>query len=403
MYDAIIVGARCAGSPTAMLLARKGYRVLVVDKATFPSDTMSTHLMHFPAVDSLKRWGLYDEVMATGAPRIPDVTLDYHGVRLAGTPPPLRETDHWLCPRRTLLDDILVRAARGAGAEVREKFTVSEILLEGERVVGIRGRDGKNGTEVEERARIVIGADGRNSMVARAVDAARYNEIPPKACGYYSYWEGVETSGFEFYVWQDRCVGLFATNDGLTCVFNEWPHEQFADFRKDVEGNYLRTNAAVPGLQERMAGAKRVERIIGTQDTPNFFRVPFGPGWALVGDAGYHKDPITGQGITDAFRDAELLANAVDEGFSGAKAYDEAMAHYQAERDADAGPAYMRTMEMASLRPAAEPLGSVFKAVPQNPDDLRQFLGVVAGSVPFAEFFTPENINRLSGKVPAAA
>ena len=402
MYDAIIVGARCAGSPTAMLLSRKGYKVLLVDKSEFPSDTMSTHLMHFPAVDSLKRWGLYDEVMATGAPRIPDVILNYHGVNLAGTPPPLDGTDHWLCPRRTVLDKILVDAAREAGAEVREHFTVSEILFDGDAVVGLRGAQ-RGGKEVEERARVVIGADSRNSLVAKAVDAERYNEIPPKCCAYYSYWEGVKDAGFEFYVWQDRCVGLFATNDGQTCIFTEWPHADFAEYRKDVEGNYLRTIEAVPGLKERLTDARRVEKIIGTQDLPNFFRVPYGPGWALVGDAGYHKDPITGQGITDAFRDAELLANALDAAFSGAKPYDEAMKVYQAERDADAGTAYMRTMEMASLRPAPEPLGSVFKAVPQNPDDLRQFLGVVAGSVAFAEFFTPENIERILGKEPVPA
>jgi flavin-dependent dehydrogenase len=402
MYDAIIVGARCAGSPTAMLLARKGYKVLLIDRATFPSDTMSTHLMHFPAVESLKRWGLYDEVMATGAPRIPEVLLDYHGIDLRGTPPPLGETDHWLCPRRTVLDKILIDAARQAGAEVRENFSTTEVVLEDDRVVGIRGHQ-KDGHEVEERARIVIGADGRNSQVAKAVDAPRYNEISPKCCAYYSYWRGVETSGFEFYVWQDRCVGLFATNDGLTCIFTEWPHDQFAEFRKDVEGNYLHTVEAVPGLEERLTHARRVEKIVGTQDLPNFFRVPYGPGWALVGDAGYHKDPITGQGITDAFRDAELLATAIDEAFSGARSYDEAMAAYQSERDADAGPAYMRTMEMASLRPAPEPLASVFKAVPHNPDDLRQLLGVVAGSVPFGQFFAPDNVARILGREPVPA
>lgn len=165
-YDVIVTGARCAGSPTAMLLARRGYRVLLVDRVRFPSDTISTHLMHPPGVDALDRWGLLDRLVATGCPPISRYTFDV-GPVLTGSP----GTAYG--PRRTVLDSLLVQAAAEAGAEVREGFTVEEVVVEGDRVTGIRGRGGPL-----ERARVVVGADGRHSRVAAAVQAETYNERP---------------------------------------------------------------------------------------------------------------------------------------------------------------------------------------------------------------------------------
>src|ERR1700674_4329287 len=188
MYDAIIVGARCAGSPLAMLLARAGHRVLVVDRSTFPSDIMSTHFIQPEGVKRLQEWGLYDRVMATNCPAIPRITFHLSGVPMP-TPqdPALPDA---ICPRRTVLDNILVRAAREAGAEVREGFSVQEILIENGVVVGLRGCN-SDGAVVEERAHVTIGADGRHSIVARSVDAAEYDTRPADTCGYYSYFSGV--------------------------------------------------------------------------------------------------------------------------------------------------------------------------------------------------------------------
>src|SRR5688572_15732522 len=176
MYDAIVVGARCAGSPTAMLLARKGYRVLIVDKATFPSDTVSTHLIHPPGVSALERWNLLDRVIATGCPPIHTYAFDLGPFVLSGSPG-RKDSPVSYGPRRTVLDKLLVDAASEAGAEVREHFAVDEVVIEDGRVTGIRGQD-KGGRPVEERARVVIGADGMNSTVAQAVSAEQYNEKP---------------------------------------------------------------------------------------------------------------------------------------------------------------------------------------------------------------------------------
>jgi flavin-dependent dehydrogenase len=167
LYDAIIVGARCAGSPTAMLLARKGYRVLLVDRVTFPSDTVSTHVVHPLGVASLARWGLLDRMLATGCPAINTYAYNFGPFTLAGTPG-TPESPVSFCPRRTILDKILLDAAAAAGAEIREGFTVDEVVVEGDAVVGVRGHSA-DGIAVEELARIVVGADGRRSRVAESV------------------------------------------------------------------------------------------------------------------------------------------------------------------------------------------------------------------------------------------
>jgi len=181
-YDAIVVGARCAGAPTAMLLARRGHKVLVVDRATFPSDTVSTHLLHPPGVASLRRWGLLERLEATGCPPIDTYAFDFGPFTISGAPG-TEEAPVAYGPRRTVLDKLLVDAAAEAGAEVREGFTVQDVVLTDGRVTGIRGQD-RHGRAVTERARVVVGADGRHSHVARAVGPEHYHERPPLLCGY---------------------------------------------------------------------------------------------------------------------------------------------------------------------------------------------------------------------------
>jgi len=347
MYDAIVVGARCAGSPAAMLLARKGYRVLLADKASFPSDTMSTHYIHPPGVARLGRWGLLERLRATNAPPILKLTVHMAGVAFSPPPPDGGPVAEAWCPRRTVLDTILVHAAVEAGAELREDFPVRELVRDGERVCGVRG--GREGSLVTEEARIVIGADGLHSLVARAVEAPAYRTIPSLTFGYYAYWSGVPQDGAEIHMLEDCGVLVFPTNDDSMCIAAGSGIAGFHEFRKDVEGNYLRILDKVPGLDVRLRGARRESRILGTADQPNYFRRPFGPGWALVGDAGYHRDFITGLGITDAFRDAELLADAIDDGFAGRRPLDEALAGYEEARNEIATPLYEFTTQMASL------------------------------------------------------
>ena len=348
MYDAIVVGARCAGAPTAMLLARKGHRVLLLDKATFPSDTMSTHFIQAPGIARLDRWGLLDRLRAANTPSITKVTLNMGGISF-NPPPPPGETapPESFCPRRTVLDKILVDGAVEAGAELREGFAVREVLKEGDRVTGVRGDVA--GSSQSEHATIVVGADGMHSMVAKAVDAERYNEIPSLSFAYYAYWSGVQMDGAELHFLQGVGVLAFPTNDGFTCIAVGGGVDNFHDFRKDIEGNYRTVIEGAGSLAERMRGAKRETRFEGTADQPNFFRKPYGPGWALVGDAGYHRDFITGLGITDAFRDAECLANAIDAGLAGRQPMEEALAGYERERNEIATPLYEFTTNLAQL------------------------------------------------------
>ncbi len=314
-YDAIIVGARCAGSPTAALLAGKGYRVLVVDRATFPSDTVSTHVLQPLGVAALARWGLLDRLVATGCPPIHTYTYDFGPFTLSGAPG-TKDAPVAYCPRRTVLDKLLVDAAAEAGAEVREGFTVEAVVIEDGRVVGIKGRS-KDGATVTERARVVVGADGRHSMVAAAVRPEQYHERPPLLAGYYTYWSGLPMDGrFETYIRPHRGFAAAPTNDGLTLTVGGWPHAEFEANKKDVEGHFLKMFDLAPQFAERIRHARREASFAGTP-VSNFFRKPFGPGWALVGDAGYNKDPITAQGISDAFRDVEALVSALDQSLTG--------------------------------------------------------------------------------------
>ena len=396
IYDAIVVGARCAGSPAAMLLARKGYRVLLVDKATFPSDTISTHLIHPPGVDSLARWGLLERVVATGCPPIDTYAFDFGPFTISGSPG-TADSPVAYAPRRIVLDKILVDAASEAGAEVREGWSVTEVLVDDGRVTGVRGH-GEGGRSVTEHARVVIGADGLHSVVARAAGAEQYNEKAPLLAAYYTYWSGLPIgSRFVSYIRPRRGMAAWPTNDGLTLLIAGWPHGEFDANKKDIEGNYMKTVDLAPALAEQVRAARREERFVGTS-VPNYFRRPFGSGWALVGDAGYNKDFITAMGITDAFRDAELCVGALDQALSGARAFDEAMADYQATRDRHVLPMYEFTAMLASLEPPPPDFQNLLRMVHGNRQAMDDFARVNSGVLSPAVFFSEENVRRIAGK-----
>jgi 2-polyprenyl-6-methoxyphenol hydroxylase-like FAD-dependent oxidoreductase len=393
-YDVIVVGARCAGSPTAMLLARHGYRVLVIDRATFPSDTVSTHLLHAPAVAALDRWGLLARVVATGCPPIDLYSFDFGSVSIAGTPHPAPDGPALAyAPRRTVLDEILVDAAVEAGAEVREGLTLDELLVDDGRVNGVRGRS-VDGTAVVERARVVVGADGVRSHVAKAVGASEYNTKPELQWAAYTYWRDLPVTGMETFIRPDRGFAALPTNDDLTLVVVGWPAAEASAYRADVEGNYLATLDMVPAFADRVRAATRVDRFHGGA-VRNVFRSPYGPGWVLVGDAGYAKDPITAQGISDAFADAERVTTALHDAFSGTRSFDDALAAAQAARDRHALPIYEFTTQLATLAPPPPELQQLFAAMAGNQHAQDAFVSVVAGTVSPAEFFDPTNLERL--------
>jgi flavin-dependent dehydrogenase len=391
-YDAIVVGARCAGSPTAMLLARKGYKVLVVDRATFPSDTVSTHIVHPPGVADLRRWGLLDRLTATGCPPIHTYAFDFGPFTISGSPG-TDETPVAYGPRRTVLDKLLVDAAAEAGVEVREGFTVEDLVREDGRVTGVRGH-GRNGGTVSERARVVVGADGRHSLVARAVSPEEYHEKPPLLCGYYAYWSGLPMHGrFETWVRPERGFAAWPTHDDLTVVIVGWPFAEFEANKRDIEGNYLKAFELAPAFADRVRAARREARFVGTS-VRNYFRKPYGPGWALVGDAGYNKDFITGHGIHDAFRDAELCATALDEALTGARSFDVAMGDYQSTRD-QVLPMYELTTQLATLEPPPPEQQQLLGAVSRSQEAMDGFVRVAAGVTSPAEFFSEESVGRI--------
>ncbi len=396
MYDAIIVGARCAGAPTAMLLARSGRRVLLVDRAAFPSDTLSGHAIQPAGVARLAQWGLLDRVRATGTPFTPCVRFDTGRAVLEGIPAPVDGITDTVCIRRTVLDTLLVDAAVEAGAEVRERFTVKELVLEDGRVVGVRGRDA-GGREVTERASLVVGADGVHSLVARLAGARAYHVAPAATVNAYSYWSGLDVRAVELYVRPNRFIVAVPTNDDLVIINQGVTLTDQAAYRSDIAGAFTATLGSAPGLSERVAAAERVERYRFTTDTQGFFRVSAGRGWALVGDAGYHKDPITAQGMLDAFRDAELLADAVDRGLeTGPSGLDRALAGYQAARDRAALPMYEFTCQLARVdQPPPDEMLHLLHALGGNPADTSRFLGIIAGSVPLGEFMNPVNVERI--------
>lgn len=360
MYDAIIVGARCAGSPTAMHLAKAGYKVLVVDRATFPSDTLSTHFITPDGVMRLQTWGMYDRIVATGVP----VT---HGTQrtIAGmTIPPDPNEPVALCPRRTVLDKIFVDAASEAGAEVREGVLVESLIVEDGRVVGTRARKGDE--RFEERAKVVVGADGRESFVARQVDADEYNVVEGQTGGYYGYFKNFDGDLQELYMGGGYAMFVFRTNDEEACIGVEMTAANFAEFRSDIEGSIRKALSTQPSLISRYEQAERSGKIMGLTPHKSFYRKPYGPGWALVGDAGYYRDPLLGQGINDALRDAEALSGALDAVFAGKKDWDAAMAEYQQQRDNATRDVYQLTaMLTKNLDPGPAELAIMAGGPPQ--------------------------------------
>ena len=318
---------------------------------------------------------------------------DFGPFTIAGAPG-TREAPVAYCPRRTILDKLLVDAAAQSGAEIREGFTVEEILIEDGRAVGIKGHS-KHGESTTERARVVIGADGLRSVVAEAVRPDRYDEKPILLAAYYSYWSGLPMDGrFENYIRDRRGFAVAPTHDGLTMVIVGWPYAEFADCKKDIEGSYLKAIELAPAFADRLRGAKRETRFVGAA-VPNYFRKPYGPGWALVGDAGYNRDFITGQGIMDAFLDAELCTAALDKALSGTQPFDAAMSAYQRTRDARVKAMYDFTCHLATLEPPPPETQQLFAAVHGNQKAMDAFARMNAGTISPAEFFAPENVNAI--------
>jgi menaquinone-9 beta-reductase len=328
-YDVVVVGARCAGAATAMLLARRGMRVLLFDRDRRGADTLSTLALMRAGVLQLRRWGLLDQVRAAGTPAIRSTSFVYGDEEITVPIKPRDGVDALLAPRRTVLDVLLADAASAAGADVRYGPRLADLVrAPGGRVTGVILED-RDRVLHPVAAGIVIGADGLRSTVARKVDAATYRE-GRHACGVvYAFWPGLANRGNRWHYRPGVSVGAIPTNDNHTCIFAATGSARFeSEIRLDLEAGYRRVlSECAPALAEELSAAAPAERFRGFPGQPGFMRQSHGPGWALVGDAGYFKDPITAHGISDALRDAEFLARAVEQ------ESDRALAGYQANRD----------------------------------------------------------------------
>jgi flavin-dependent dehydrogenase len=347
MYDALIIGGRCAGSPTGMLLARKGHKVLIVDRASFPSDTLSTHFIQIPGMARLKRWGLLERLMETGCPPIRGGVLNIEGLPAEAEFPFPDGIPGMVSPRRTVLDKLLADAAVEAGAELREGVFIDSLIVEDGRVVGAKGHSPEG--PFEERAKVVVGADGRNSVVARDTGAATKEHVPALGCGYYAYFSGMPCERAELYLFADRFAVAFPTHDGLTTVAIGYPPAEFANVRRDPLQHLMESADSIGDLGTRMRAGELAGKVVGMADVPNYLRTAQGPGWALVGDAAYNKDPSPADGMTDAFRGADLLAEALDDYFSGRKTEEDALSGYDEQHEKAARPLLEQTLTMSSF------------------------------------------------------
>ena len=332
-YDVAVVGARAGGAAVAMLLARMGHDVVVVDRALLPSDTLSTHSIARSGVVQLHRWGLLDEVLASGTPAIRQVTFHTPDGARSRQVKDCAGVDLLVAPRRDALDTIVARAAKDAGAAVILGATVVGVRRDAwGRVVGVNAR-GIDGSMAEIEAEVVVGADGLRSQVARSVAATIVEARPAGSATYYAYFGGVPWSGIEFFVTERALAGVFPTNGGEACIWVCLPAAAALDARRArgsvAAGFATMLQRTAPALATRVRDAEQTSPVRGAARLPNQVRQAFGPGWALVGDALYHRDPITGHGISDAYRDAELLATALDAALRGNRTFPAALGDYR--------------------------------------------------------------------------
>ena len=393
--DVIVVGARCAGAPLAMLLAQAGKSVLLLDRARFPSDTLSTHWVLRQGIDLLADWDLLDSLTATGCPPIHRIRMTFGDIVLSGMPSSPTGPAVTYAPRRIVLDDILVRAARGAGAEVREGVAVNGVLQDGGAVIGVKGTE--DGKPFTERAHLVVGADGRNSTIARAVGAGLADDRGALTATTYAYWSGIGTTGVETQVSSSRGVSMWPTHDGLTVVGLMMPRKNFLSLRKPAEQVYLDTLGQGGELSEQLREGTRETPVRSATNLRNCYRHSHGPGWVLAGDAGYHQDPLGAHGISNAFSDADQLARAILRALDGDITMSRSLARYEARRNADRAASFEFTCAQASLQPMNDDWGHILAAVTANLETTDQLLGVFAGARRIEEFFAPANLSRIAG------
>ncbi len=386
MYDVIVVGGRCAGATTAMLFARRGCRVLLLDRDVFPSETMSTLYIQQAGVERLARWGLLDAIVASGCPRLNEINYRIMGVKLKSAMPAFGVSDGTYAPRRRILDQILVAAAVQAGAEFEDRCSVVELLCRNGRVEGVRAVR-RSGSVAAISARLVVGADGMRSTVAKHAGARDVVRDSPRSCVYYSVWRNLGAS-LRFVEDPGHWLAVIPTNDSLTILATYVHQERFATVRIDPWNAHKSVIAQTAvDIFDKILEMEPEEPLRGSGDQQNFFREASGPGWALVGDAGHSQDSITARGITDAFISAELLVDSVVDRLMDDDALTAASREYGLRRDAAFHDSYRAALTLAKLQ-VDEPRTAVMQAIAADPEQTRRFFCVMGGIMPMSEFLS---------------
>jgi len=378
-FDVIVIGARCAGSPLATFLKRAGLNVCVLDQTDFPSDTLSTHMFQIGGMEVMQKLGVLGAVMDTGAPPMTNCYLKFEDVDLSGgaRTRPGDVAAPLLCVRRITLDIRLVEMAQEAGVEMRLNTRVVDLLRNGDRVTGVRvsSRAGKTS---EIKADLVVGADGRLSTTARLVESRRYHVLPSERMSTWAYFKGAQTDPVPTVYYHRRgddfVVG--APADGDLFLVAVCPSvEAFDQFRVDSERTYNRAIAGCPPLVDLLSRAERVTKFRGLTRFEGYFREAAGPGWVLVGDSGHFKDPLPGQGISDALRQVDKLSDAIIQGFRTGK-LDQSLKGWWQWRDRDAIQHYWFCSDIGKRGPISPLFLEILRPYMKNEEQRLDFLDI---------------------------
>ncbi|MGH3557997.1 MAG: NAD(P)/FAD-dependent oxidoreductase [Mycobacterium sp.] len=392
-FDVAIVGARCAGSPLAMMLARQGLRVCLLDRARFPSDTPSTHMIQSCGVQMLDQLGLLDRILAAGAVPLDRLSLVNDDVRIDATVDQALSAHPALCVRRVTLDELLVDAAGAAGAEVRTGSRVTQLITDDGQVTGVDTSSGPI------HAQLVVGAYGRHSTVASCVGAGEYHVAPPGKMPAWAYFEGVDNREGRARFGRRADVGFLAgpTDGDLYMAAIAIDMANQAEFHRNRDANFSAAIRAWPELADLLAGGRRVGPIRVLTNWHGYFRQAAGPGWVLVGDAGQFKDPAPGQGIADAFRQAEKLAKAIVDGL-GNTSLDAAAQRWWRWRDDDAYEMYWYARDMGAPGVASPLITRLLRDIGADPEATRTLLRVMNQEVRPSQLFTRARLARTAAR-----